>query len=153
MRHGARFACCEPLRAAFPSSIEKETSMKFKAIVLGMSLIAFAGASAYANDASKNKSDSQAKSPASQSSSAKTSGATPSGSASSGGSTGASAGGAARLDFDKADKNKDGQLSRAEFDAMTKGDSSATAGASSSKDLTKPSSTSGAKGSEPKSSK
>ena len=45
--------------------------------------------------------------------------------------------------FEKADKNKDGQLSRSEFDAMVKGDSSASAGGSS---------TSGAAGSQPSSS-
>jgi EF-hand domain pair/EF hand len=94
--------------------------MQFKSVLLAMSLIAFTGTSAYADDATKNKSDSHAKSPASQSSSAKSSGissprSASSGSASSGGSTGASAGAAAHFDFDKADKNKDGQLSRAEF--------------------------------------
>jgi len=122
------------LCAAFLSSIEKETFMQLKSLVLGMSLVAFACASAYANDASKNKSDSQAKPSSSQTSSTKSS--------------------SARFDFDKADKNKDGQLSRAEFDAMTHGGSSASAGASGSKDVTKPSSsTSAAKGSESKTTK
>lgn len=105
-----------------------------KPLLLSFSLFAFAAASAYADDAAKQKSETQAKPPMSQSE------AKPSGSASGGASAGAggSTAGAARMDFDKADTNKDGQLSRAEFDAMMKG--SAAAGASAKKDKPKTSS-------------
>jgi hypothetical protein len=91
-------------------------------LLLSLSMLALASGAAYAADDAKNKS-AQAKPTTPQSSSAST-GA--SGSASSGASAGA------KYDFDKADKNKDGQLSRAEFDEMMKG--SASAGASAKKD-------------------
>lgn len=85
-----------------------------KPLLLSFSMLALACGAAYAADDAKNKS-AQAKPATPQSSSA---------------STGATAG--AKYDFDKADKNKDGQLSRAEFDDMMKG--SASAGASAKKD-------------------
>lgn len=84
-----------------------------KPLLLSLSMLALASGAAYAQEA--KKSDPQAKPSMSQSGSA---------------STGASAG--ARYDFDKADKNKDGQLSRAEFNDMMKG--GASAGASVKKD-------------------
>jgi hypothetical protein len=90
-----------------------------KPLLLSLSMLALACGTAQANDA-KGKSDAQAKPSTSQSGSA-SSGA--SGSASSGG-TGSTAG-SARPDFDKADKNKDGQLSRTEFNDMLKGSASA----------------------------
>lgn len=93
-----------------------------KPLLLSFSLLAFAVGSAYAADATKNK-DAQAKPSTSQS-----------GKASAGGT--ASTAGAARFDFDKADKNHDGKLSRPEFDAMLKGDTSASAG-STTKDEAK----------------
>jgi hypothetical protein len=50
--------------------------------------------------------------------------------------------GATRLDFDKADKDGDGKLSRAEYDAMLRGDdTSASAGASAKKENKAPSGT------------
>jgi len=86
-----------------------------KPLAVAFSLLAFASVSAFADDAKKNQSASQAKPSMSQSDTKSSAGAT-------------------RLDFDKADKNKDGQLSRAEFDAMLKGDTTASAGASTKKD-------------------
>lgn len=95
-----------------------------KPLLLSFSLLALAFGTAQANDA-KNKSDAQAK-PSTSQSGAASSGA--SGSASSG-STGAAAS-KSRYDFDKADKNKDGRLSREEFTDMMK-DGSASAGGTS----------------------
>jgi hypothetical protein len=107
-----------------------------KPLAVVFSLLAFASVSAFAEDAKKNQTSSQAKPSMSQSDSKS------SGSASAGGASSTrSSAGATRLDFDKADKNKDGQLSRAEFDAMLKGDASASAGASAKPDQTKSSST------------
>ena len=71
-----------------------------KPLLLGASILALACGSAYAGGDAKNKS------------------------ASSGAST------SARYDFDKADKNHDGKVSRAEFDEMMK--AGASGGASSS---------------------
>lgn len=107
-----------------------------KPLAVVFALLAFAAVSAYAEDAKKNEAGSQAKPSMSQSDSK------PSGSASAGGSASTRAStGATRLDFDKADKNKDGQLSRAEFDAMLRGDdASASAGASAKPDKSKTSS-------------
>jgi hypothetical protein len=96
-----------------------------KPLTVAFSLLAFASVSAFADDAKKDQTGSQAKPSMSQSDSKA------SGSASAGGSS--SARGATRLDFDKADKDHDGKLSRAEFDAMLKGDASASAGASTKK--------------------
>lgn len=106
-----------------------------KPLAVVFALLAFAVVSAYAEDAKKNEAGSQAK-PSMQGDSK------PSGSASAGGSASTRAStGATRLDFDKADKNKDGQLSRAEFDAMLRGDdASASAGASAKPDKSKTSS-------------
>jgi hypothetical protein len=70
-------------------------------VVLSVSILALASAAAYAGGDAKNKTTS------------------------SGAST------SARYDFDKADTNKDGRVSRAEFDAMMKG--SASAGGSATK--------------------
>ncbi len=95
-----------------------------KPLAVAFSLLAFASVSAFADDAKKDQTSSATK-PSSSQSSTKSSG-----SASSGGSTSAKSSGATRLDFDKADKDHDGKLSRAEFDAMLKGDASASAGAS-----------------------
>jgi hypothetical protein len=106
-----------------------------KPLLVSLSILALACGTAQANDA-KNKSDAQAKPSMSKSGTA-SSGA--SGSASTGASakrddksSSASAGatGSARYDFDKADKNKDGQLTRQEFNDMMKG--GASAGASTS---------------------
>ena len=81
-----------------------------KPLLIGLSLLGLACSGAYANDA-KQKSDTQAKAA----------------SASSGGSSGAATGASARYDFDKADKNKDGRLSRSEFNDMIKGSSTSSA--------------------------
>jgi hypothetical protein len=72
-----------------------------KPLLLGASIFALACGAAYAGGDTKNKS------------------------ASSGAST------SARYDFDKADKNHDGKVSRAEFDEMMK--ASASGGSTSSK--------------------
>jgi hypothetical protein len=132
-----------------------------KPLMLSLSVIALACGSAYANDA-KNKSDAQAKPSMSQSGSAST-GSSATGSKSSGASGSASTGStaakdkspsasagasgagstSARYDFDKADKNKDGQLSRTEFNDMMK--TGASAGASTSGSTSR--STAGASGS------
>jgi EF hand domain-containing protein len=69
-------------------------------LLLGVSILALASGAAYAGGDAKNKS------------------------ASSGAST------SARYDFDKADTNHDGKVSRAEFDAMVK--ASASGGSTSS---------------------
>jgi hypothetical protein len=97
-------------------------------LLLSLSMLALACGAAYAADDAKNKS-AQAK-PATPQTGSPSTGA--SGSASSGATGSASAGASAKYDFDKADKNKDGRLSRAEFDEMIKG--SASAGASAKKD-------------------
>ena len=89
-----------------------------KPLLLTASILALASAGAYAAGDAKNKS------------------------ASSGAST------SARYDFDKADKNKDGRVSRAEWDEMMKG---ASAGGSSTKSSSSPSS--GATSSKPTTSK
>jgi EF hand domain-containing protein len=82
-----------------------ETDMKaIKPLLLGASIFALACGGAYAGGDSKNKS------------------------ASSGASTSASA----KYDFNKADKNHDGKVSRAEFDEMMKANASG-GGTSSSK--------------------
>ena len=93
-----------------------------KPLAVVFSLLAFASVSAFADDAKKDQASSPAKPSMSQS--------TSSGGASAGGSSSTKSSGATRLDFDKADKDHDGKLSRAEFDAMLKGDASASAGAS-----------------------
>ena len=93
-----------------------------KSLAVAFSLLAFASVSALADDAKKNQAGSQAKPSMSQSSSKST--------------------GATRLDFDKADKDRDGKLSRAEYDAMLRGDdASASAGASAKKENKAPSGT------------
>jgi hypothetical protein len=98
--------------------------MKFiTPLMVSFSLFAF-GAHA-ADDAKKGQSPSAAKPSMSQSSGAK---AGASGSASAGGGS-AKAKSGMSAQFDKLDTNKDGQLSRAEFDAMNR----ASAGASKSK--------------------
>jgi EF hand. len=74
-----------------------------KPLLLGVSILALASGAAYAAGDTKNKS------------------------ASSGASTSASA----KYDFDKADKNHDGKVSRAEFDEMMR--ASASGGSTSSK--------------------
>lgn len=107
-----------------------------KPLAAVFSLLAFVSVSASADDAKKDQTGSQAKPSMSQSNSKA------SGSASAGGSS--SARGATRLDFDKADKDHDGKLSRAEFDAMLRGDDSASSGSSAKTDQSK-SSSSGAK--------
>jgi hypothetical protein len=110
-----------------------------KPLLLSLSLLAFAAASAYAADATKSK-DAQAKPSVSQSNKA------------AGSASGGSTAGATRLDFDKADKNHDGQLSRAEFEAMLKGDSAASSG-STTKPATDPTSKPGKMGEKPASTK
>jgi len=75
-----------------------------KPLLLGVSILALASGAAYAGGDTKNKS------------------------ASSGASTSAST----KYDFNKADTNHDGKVSRAEFDAMMKASASA-GGTSSSK--------------------
>ena len=94
--------------------------MQLKSLMLSLSLLAFAGA-AHADDAKKARADVPAKPAMSQSGAA------------SAGQTGTTAAkkdeqrpaakkpAAARYDFDKADTNKDGMLSREEFNAMMKG--------------------------------
>jgi hypothetical protein len=127
-----------------------------KPLLLSLSMLALAWGTAQANDA-KNKSDAQAKPSMSQGGSA-SAGSSTGGSASAGSSAakdskspsasaGASGTGsaAARYDFDKADKNKDGQLSRTEFNDMMKG--GASAGATSSGTSGSSASTAGASGS------
>jgi hypothetical protein len=99
-----------------------------KPLLLSFSMLAFACGAAYAADEAKNKST-QAKP------------ATPQASSSGSASSGASA--SAQYDFGKADKNKDGQLSRTEFNDMMKG--SASAGASAKKDDQSQAKTPGAK--------
>jgi hypothetical protein len=102
-----------------------------KPLLLSLSMLALASGAAYAADDAKNKS-AQAKPATPQASSPST-----------GASGGATSGASAKYDFDKADKNKDGQLSRAEFDEMMKG--SASAGASAKKDDPSPAKTSSSK--------
>lgn len=111
-----------------------------KPLLLSFSMLAFA-CGAYASDDAKNKSSTSAKPTTSQSGSASSG---TSGSASSGASA------SAKYDFDKADKNKDGQLSRTEFNDMMKGSASAgstssgstASGSTSSKDTKTPAPTS-----------
>jgi|SRR5687768_9088303 hypothetical protein len=113
-----------------------------KPLLLSLSMLALACGTAQANDA-KNKSDAQAKPSTAQSGSAST-GSSAAGSKAPSASAGASASGdtSARYDFGKADKNKDGQLSRQEFDDMMK--VGASAGGSGSSSGQTSSSTSGA---------
>ena len=87
-----------------------------KPLLLGASIFALACGAAYAGGDSKNK----------------------------GASSGASTSASAKYDFDKADKNHDGKVSRAEFDEMMKanasgGSSSSSKTSSGSKASTKPS--------------
>ena len=114
-----------------------------KPLLLSLSMLALASGAAYAADDAKSKSV-QAKpaTPSAASPSTGSSSSGSSGSASSGASGSASSGASAsaKLDFDKADKNHDGQLSRAEFNDMIKG--SASAGSTSAKDTKAPSPTS-----------
>ena len=105
-----------------------------KPLLLSLSMLALACGSAYAADDAKNKS-AQAK-PAAPQASSPSSGTTGSASSGTSGSASAGASTSAKYDFDKADKNKDGQLSRTEFNDMMKG--SASAGSSSSKDTKTP---------------
>ncbi|HEV8109458.1 MAG TPA: EF-hand domain-containing protein [Burkholderiales bacterium] len=88
-----------------------------KPLLLGVSILALASGAAYAGGDAKNKSA----------------------------SSGASA--SSKYDFDKADTNHDGKVSRAEFDAMMKasasgGSTSSGKTSSSSKSSTKPSTSS-----------
>ena len=92
-----------------------------KPLLLSLSMLALACGASYAADDAKNKST-QAKPSTPQASSSSSTGA------SGGASSGATA--SVKYDFDKADKNKDGRLSRTEFDDMLKG--SASAGSTSS---------------------
>jgi hypothetical protein len=101
-----------------------------KPLLLSLSMLAFACGAAYAADDAKNKS-AQAK-PATPQASSPSSGTTGSASSGASGSASSGASASAKYDFDKADKNKDGRLSRAEFDDMIKG--SASAGASAKKE-------------------
>ena len=110
-----------------------------KPLLLSFSMLAFACGASYATDDAKNKS-AQAKPATPQSSGASTG---TSGSASSGASAGA------KYDFDKADKNHDGQLSRAEFNDMIKSSASASAGSTSAKDSKTPAPSSGKMGDKP----
>jgi hypothetical protein len=115
----------------------------FKPLLLSLSLLALACGSAYAADDAKSKST-QAKPATPQSSSPSTSGSA---------SSGASAG--AKLDFDKADKNHDGQLSRTEFNDMMKPSASAgstSSGSTPAKDTKTPAPASGKMGDKPGSS-
>jgi hypothetical protein len=94
-----------------------------KPLLLSLSMLALACGSAYAADDAKSKST-QAKP------------ATPS----------------AKYDFDKADKNHDGQLSRAEWDEMMKGSAStgsSSSGSTSAKDTKTPAPSSGKMGDKP----
>jgi hypothetical protein len=119
-----------------------------KPLLLSLSMLALASGAAYAADDAKNKS-AQAK-PATPSASSPSTGSSSSGSsgsASSGASGGASSGASAKYDFDKADKNHDGQLSRAEFNDMMKG--SASTGSTSAKDTKTPAPSSGKMGDKP----
>jgi len=95
--------------------------MQLKSLMLSLSLLAFAGA-ATADDAKKARADAPASKPAMSQSGAASAGQT--------GTTAAKKDeqrpaakkpAAARYDFDKADTNKDGMLSREEFNAMMKG--------------------------------
>jgi hypothetical protein len=113
-----------------------------KPLLLSLSMLALACGSAYAADDAKNKS-AEAK-PATPSASSPSSGA--SGSASSGASAGT------KYDFDKADKNHDGRLSRAEWDDMMKGSASSgssSSGSTSAKDTKTPAPSSGKMGDKP----
>src|ERR1051325_37322 len=79
---------------------------QYKPLLLAFSLVAFAPASAYANDTAKSKSSAT------------------------GGSSSAAA--SQSLDFSKADTNHDGKLSRAEWDAaMKQSNKSAASGGTS----------------------
>lgn len=92
-------------------------------LLISFSLLAFAAQAA--DDAKKN----QSKQPTASSQGA----AKPSTSGSaSAGASGAKAKSSARMDFDKLDTNKDGQLSRTEFEAMHKSSAGASSGKSSS---------------------
>ncbi|HEY3075956.1 MAG TPA: EF-hand domain-containing protein [Burkholderiales bacterium] len=130
---------------------------QYKPWVLAFSLLAFATASAYANDASKKSAPSGSTSSSTQAldfSKADTNhdgklsrqefDAAVKGAGSAKGASGASGGSAAsassRWDFGKADTNHDGSLSRQEFDAMMK-----TSGSSAASGSTTPSTPSGAK--------
>jgi EF hand len=102
-----------------------------KPLLLSLSMFALAGGAAQAAD--EKKSDTQAKPSMSQSGSASSGATGSSGSSKSPSASGGASGSgdaAARYDFDKADKNKDGQLSRQEFNDMMK--ASASAGGSTS---------------------
>lgn len=89
-------------------------------LLISFSLLAFAAQAA--DDAKKNQAG--AKPSMSQTGDAKASGSA------SAGASGAKAKSSAKMDFDKLDTNKDGQLSRTEFEAMHK--SGASAGKTSS---------------------
>ena len=109
--------------------------------LIAFSLLAFAGASAYANDTSKhkgatgasldfNKADTNHDGKLSRQefdAAVKSAG----GAKSSAASGGSSASTTQRWDFAKADTNHDGSLSRQEFDAMTKGASAPRANSKS----------------------
>jgi hypothetical protein len=102
--------------------------MKLNSLLLSLSLAAFTGAAQADDAAKKARTDTQAKPAASQS-----------------GAASAGAGAATRYDFDKADTNKDGVLSREEFNAMMKGQRSAAAGSgTAAKDKPRPGAASGA---------
>jgi hypothetical protein len=123
-----------------------------KPLLLSLSMLALASGAAYAADDAKSKST-EAK-PATPSASKPSSGA--SGSASSGASA------SAKYDFDKADKNHDGRISRAEWDEMMKvsassgstssgstSSGSTSSGSTSAKDTKTPAPSSGKMGDKP----
>src|SRR6185503_8138669 len=107
-----------------------------KPLLLSLSMLALACGSAYAADDAKSKST-QAK-PATPSAASPSTGSSSSGSSGMSGSASSGASASGKLDFDKADKNHDGQLSRTEFNDMMKG--SASAGSTSANDTKTPSS-------------
>ena len=106
-----------------------------KPLLLSLSMLALASGAAYAADDAKSKST-EAK-PATPSAASPSTGSSSSHSSGKSGSASSGASASAKLDFDKADKNHDGQLSRAEFNDMIKG--SASAGSTSAKDTKTPS--------------
>jgi hypothetical protein len=148
MRPGTRNASPKA-QTEIPGPSHGDFMRAIKPLLLSLSMLALASGAAYAADDAKNKS-AQAK-PATPQASSPSSGAS-GGGASSGASGGASSGASAKYDFDKADKNHDGRLSRAEWDEMMKGSASSgssSSGSTSAKDTKTPAPSSGKMGDKP----
>ena len=93
--------------------------MQLKSVALAFSLAAFAMASAYANDTSKQSSTSSKSPSMSQSSSStpSSSGASSSSSSQKSAASGGSSSSSSSKSFDQLDKDHDGKLSREEYNA------------------------------------